>query len=191
MDLSELIDGLNPGPTAARNLLAYLEAEPDALTSGKSDGPPIRLRLLEQFAARLPGVVELPSCVSCGRQVPLFRKLGRPLLLDLLGLDQDRGVRTVRRGPQCREARTRRGSSLRPLRPTRQDPMGALHRLRPGEAGRRSHPQRSAMPEVPPARALHLRPLWSQRASTRHLGRGTDLRRLLSPHTHHHLRLMR
>lgn len=75
-DLALIIDGLKIGPAAARALLAYLEAEPDAMTSARSDGPPSRLRLLEELADRLPGVVEPARCVSCRRQVPLFRKMG-------------------------------------------------------------------------------------------------------------------
>lgn len=75
-DLSSIIDGLKIGPAASRALMAYLETEPDALTSGRSDGPPSRLRLLEQLAERLPGLVEPGRCLSCQRQVPLYRKMG-------------------------------------------------------------------------------------------------------------------
>lgn len=76
-ELSEVINELQTGPASLRNLVAYLESEPDALTSGRSDGPPIRLRLLEQLATRLPdAAVVRPRCVSCQRQVQLFRKMG-------------------------------------------------------------------------------------------------------------------
>jgi len=74
-ELSHIVDALKIGPATGRALLAYLKTEPNALTSGKSDGPPVRLRLLEQLAERLPGIVERPRCVSCRRQVPLFRKM--------------------------------------------------------------------------------------------------------------------
>lgn len=75
-ELTSIIDGLKVGPAASRALMTYLETEPDALSSGRSDGPPSRLRLLEQLAARLPGLVEPARCVSCQRQVPLYRKMG-------------------------------------------------------------------------------------------------------------------
>lgn len=75
-DVALIVEGIKIGPAVARALLACLEAEPDVLTSGRSDGPPSRLRLVEELAERLPGLVELPRCISCRRQVPLFRKMG-------------------------------------------------------------------------------------------------------------------
>jgi hypothetical protein len=74
--LVQVLSDLKLGPAAGHALLDYFEAHPDALTSGSSDEPPGRLRLLERLAVLLPGVVELPRCVTCQRAVPLHRRLG-------------------------------------------------------------------------------------------------------------------
>lgn len=75
-ELSAMLASVTTGPASVRDMVSYLESDPDALSSGRSDGPPIRLRLLERLAARVPDAVVLPRCVSCQRPKPLFRKLG-------------------------------------------------------------------------------------------------------------------
>jgi len=73
--VEKVVAGLELGPAAVRGLRTYLEDNPDALTSGRSDGPPARIRLLGEMADRLPGIVARAQCVVCGRAVRLRHKL--------------------------------------------------------------------------------------------------------------------
>lgn len=73
----EVVDGvvaeLNLYPKFQHTLLEYMDNDPEALVSGRSDGPASRLQLLDALAVIYPGVVVRASCASCGRQVHLNR----------------------------------------------------------------------------------------------------------------------
>ena len=48
--VAEILGGLNLYPKVQAKLLSYLDSHPDALVSGRSDGPASRLRLLKALA---------------------------------------------------------------------------------------------------------------------------------------------
>jgi hypothetical protein len=64
--LTAHVEGLRLRRGAARDLLDYLRDHPDALISGRSDGPAVRLRLLDALAAEHPAV-QRARCVGCDR----------------------------------------------------------------------------------------------------------------------------
>ncbi|MGH3886517.1 MAG: hypothetical protein ACRDSZ_08085 [Pseudonocardiaceae bacterium] len=66
---------LGLGPSRARSLRDYLNAYPDALSSGRSDGPSARLALLGLLAVDHPQV-RLACCVCCGQAKTLPYRLG-------------------------------------------------------------------------------------------------------------------
>lgn len=68
-----IVAALDLYPKFQVNLLEYLESNPDAFVSGRSDGPASRLELLDALADRYPGHVVPARCFSCGRQVRLNR----------------------------------------------------------------------------------------------------------------------
>jgi hypothetical protein len=51
--VSAAVQSLQLGPVGGRQLLKYLHGDEHALGSGKSDGPPQRLRLIERLAPRV------------------------------------------------------------------------------------------------------------------------------------------
>ncbi len=61
--------------STARDLLGYLQDFPDALFSGRSDGPAARLRLLDALVVDFPAV-QRARCVSCCRVKTLRHRLG-------------------------------------------------------------------------------------------------------------------
>jgi len=69
------VETLRLGPVGGRRLLEYLVGDEKALASGKSDGPPQRLRLIERLAPAFPDHVALARCVTCNRTGRLVRKL--------------------------------------------------------------------------------------------------------------------
>lgn len=71
--VAEILGGLNLYPKVQAKLLSYLDSHPDALVSGRSDGPASRLRLLKALAETHPGLVVPAKCSGCGRQVVLNR----------------------------------------------------------------------------------------------------------------------
>ncbi|MGH4011279.1 MAG: hypothetical protein ACRDTH_24485 [Pseudonocardiaceae bacterium] len=66
---------LRLGPSRARSLCDYLSAHPDALSSGRPDGPSVRLALLRVLAVDHPQV-RLACCVGCGQLKTLPYRLG-------------------------------------------------------------------------------------------------------------------
>ena len=73
--LAAQVATLGLGASPARCLRDYLSAHPDAVSSGRSDGPPDRLRLLRVLALDHPRV-RLACCVSCGQVKTLPYRLG-------------------------------------------------------------------------------------------------------------------
>jgi hypothetical protein len=86
--LAPLLPGANPDrlaaqiaalrllPAHARGLLAHLQAQPDALTSGAATGPAALRALLDVLAAEHPGVQRI-RCHKCGAQGALpYRRDG-------------------------------------------------------------------------------------------------------------------
>lgn len=73
--VTAVLDGLQLGPAGASSLMEYLRDNDEALVSGRSDGPPQRLRLLEQLDLLFPGQVRPAQCVGCGRTGRLVRRL--------------------------------------------------------------------------------------------------------------------
>ncbi len=71
--VAEVITALNLYPKAQTTLLQYCECNPDALVSGRSDGPASRLHLLNALADSYPELVVPAKCSDCGRQVRLNR----------------------------------------------------------------------------------------------------------------------
>ena len=66
---------LRLGPSRARSLRDYLSAHPDAVSSGRSDGPSAWLALLGVLAVDHPQV-RLACCVGCGEVKTLPYRLG-------------------------------------------------------------------------------------------------------------------
>jgi hypothetical protein len=73
--LAAQVATLGLGASRARCLRDYLSAHPDAVSSGRSDGPSDRLRLLRVLAVDHPQV-RLACCVSCGQMKTLPYRLG-------------------------------------------------------------------------------------------------------------------
>lgn len=73
--VTAVVDGLQLGAAGASSLAQYLRRNDDALVSGRSDGPPQRLRLLQQLAPLLPGQVRPAQCVGCAKTGQLVRRL--------------------------------------------------------------------------------------------------------------------
>jgi hypothetical protein len=74
-DLAGVVAGLGLGLTRARQLREYLNVHPDALSSGRSDGPAARIRLLQHLAEAFPEHVQPARCVRCGRTGRLERRM--------------------------------------------------------------------------------------------------------------------
>lgn len=73
--LTQLVVELGLGPTGARQLREYIDRHHDGLTSGRSDGPAPRLRLLDRLAEVLPMEVERARCVRCAKTGRLNRRM--------------------------------------------------------------------------------------------------------------------
>lgn len=67
--LTDVVHGLGLGADRMEILARYFVEHPDGLTSGRSDGPASRLRLLRALAGDYPGLISLPRCGGCGRAV--------------------------------------------------------------------------------------------------------------------------
>jgi len=74
-ELATRVATLGLGISRARSLRDYLSAHPDAVSSGRSDGPSARLALLRVLAVDHPRV-RLACCVGCGQAKALPYRLG-------------------------------------------------------------------------------------------------------------------
>jgi len=72
--VSTAVDRLALMPKRLRDLEDYLIAHPDALVSGRSDGPVSRLRLLDVLVESFPEQVVRARCAQCGRQTLVNRR---------------------------------------------------------------------------------------------------------------------
>lgn len=71
--VDSILTTLNFYPKSQQALLEHLDSNPDALVSGRSDGPASRLKLIDLLAERYPQLVVRPQCSSCGRATLLNR----------------------------------------------------------------------------------------------------------------------
>jgi hypothetical protein len=96
---------LGLGPSRARSLRDYLSAHPDAVSSGRSDGPSARLALLGVLVVDYPQV-QLACCVGCGevKTLPYRLREGRACKRCYAGQHLETCVRCGRVGrPTVRE----------------------------------------------------------------------------------------